>query len=156
MNYLAIIVVFALLSLALYYRYRFNRLSSDNALNKDHALGLDIIDTRVLNKLAGEVSIENLPVLIDAFLRELETRSVAVKTALVNDDQKHLRIEVHSIKSCARTFGATSLATKAADIELSIKEQPDAVAGGIEQMLTDQLPAVKQAFIDYRKALLLH
>ncbi len=157
MNYLSAVTVCALFILVWYCFRHFQSTSQNNLtrgtiVNKATELDPSMIDTGVLSKLGGDVSMENMPTLIDAFLKELDTRSVSVKTALIEEDANHLRIEVHSIKSCARTFGATALATKAAAIEQRINEDPPVVAAEINQML-GLLPLVRQVFLNYRETL---
>ena len=106
------------------------------------------INTDVLARLADDVSIELMPELVAAFLAEVDTRLNAVTSTEFNDNESHIRTQFHSIKSCARTFGATQLADKAAHIEQMI----DAKVGNIEsqvQQVLNLMPAVHQAFNSY-------
>lgn len=106
------------------------------------------INTDVLARLADDVSIELMPELIQAFLTEVDTRLDSVKTTPLEDNENHIRTQVHSIKSCARTFGATELADKAAHIEQMIDAKVSNVESQIQQLLA-LLPAVHEAFNRY-------
>jgi two-component system phosphorelay protein LuxU len=115
---------------------------------------VDFINTQVLTKLAEDVSIENLPSLIDVFLAELDTRLTAIETAPLEGDENHLRIQIHSIKSCARTFGATELANKAAEIEKVMGNSDIDITSQIQQLLA-LLPTVKQMYLQYKATIKL-
>lgn len=106
------------------------------------------INTDVLARLADDVSIELMPELIHAFLLEVDTRLDTVKTTPLNNNENHIRTQVHSIKSCARTFGATELADKAAHIEQMIDADVSNIESQIQQMLA-LLPAIHRAFNGY-------
>ena len=106
------------------------------------------INTDVLARLADDVSIELMPELIEAFLTEIDTRLDEVKTTPLHENENHIRTQVHSIKSCARTFGATELADKAAHIEQMIDAKVSDIEPKIQQMLA-LLPAVHEAFSGY-------
>lgn len=106
------------------------------------------INTDVLARLADDVSIELMPELIQAFLAEVDTRLDTVKSTPLEDNENHIRTQVHSIKSCARTFGATELADKAAHIEQMIDAKVSNVESQIQQLLA-LLPAVHEAFNRY-------
>lgn len=106
------------------------------------------INTDVLARLANDVSIELMPELIQAFLTEVDTRLDAVKTSSLVENENHIRTQVHSIKSCARTFGATELADKAAHIEQMIEAKVSNIESQIQQMLA-LLPGVHEAFNGY-------
>lgn len=119
--------------------------STDATTVVDHPFD---INTDVLARLADDVSIELMPELIQAFLTEVDTRLDTVKTTPLQDNENHIRTQVHSIKSCARTFGATELADKAAHIEQMIDAKVSNVESQIQQLLA-LLPAVHEAFNRY-------
>lgn len=163
MNYLPMIIACTLLPILLYWLRQYAFSSDRGGALKSTAMvaskgviqpteaSLDepvVIDTAILTRLGRDVSEEMLPVLIDAFLEELDGRALSIEKAIAEADDDHLRIEVHSIKSCARTFGATALAIRAADIEEQIKAQKSRPALQIQQMLA-QLPSVRAAFNAY-------
>ncbi|MFT4925746.1 MAG: HPt (histidine-containing phosphotransfer) domain-containing protein [Phenylobacterium sp.] len=161
MYYWHIVITLTLLSLLLIGLRQFSFSFSGGFFGKGRAEkqpsrekvpAFELIDSQVLVKLAVDVSLECLPMLIDAFLEELTTRATSVQTALVENDSKALRIEVHSIKSCCRTFGAIGLGTKAAEIEQMIVDKPPHLAQEINQMLKF-IPDVEQAFLAYRATL---
>jgi len=106
------------------------------------------INTQVLVRLAEDVSIEMMPDLIHAFLEEIDTRLAVVQSTQLTGNENHIRTQVHSVKSCARTFGAIALAEKAAYIEQMIDVKVSDIEIQIQQMLA-LLPSVKQAFNDY-------
>lgn len=110
------------------------------------------IDSETLQNLAEEVSVELMPTLIDAFLKELDTRTAIIRSTVLIDNEKSIRLQVHSIKSCARTFGALALAEKAALIEQLIDGQSHEAQNEIEQLFI-LLPATRQAFSQYKSNL---
>lgn len=106
------------------------------------------INTETLKRLAEDVSLEMMPDLIRAFLEELDTRLASVQSTPLLNNENHIRTQVHSIKSCARTFGATALADKAAHIEQMIDAKVSNIESQIQQLVA-LLPTVRQAFIIY-------
>ena len=112
------------------------------------------VDKQVLTKLAADVSPAILPALIDVFLKELVTRSKTIESLPHDGSDPRLKVEVHSLKSCARTFGATAFADKAALIEKLIVEQSS--DGEIQEQiaqLQSMLPNLLGIFSYYQSTL---
>jgi len=69
--------------------------------------------------------------LVDAFLEEAPLMFESMRTGLAERDADKFRRAAHSLKSNANTFGATSLAALAKDLELSglqaALDKPDAL-----------------------------
>lgn len=129
-----------------------NNNSVDSEMDATHKYVMEntpfSINTNTLERLAEDVSFEMMPELIRAFIEELDTRIDVVSSTQLTNNESHIRTQVHSIKSCARTFGATVLADKAAHVEQMI----DANVSGIEiqiHQLVALLPIVKLAFTRY-------
>lgn len=165
MNNLTILTIICVLCAMMFLQWRIRQNSKSRQLHQNGEAELAIespepqtlvnstIDTTVLAQLAKDTCVEDFPNLIDVFLTELETRCDGVRAALKEDNEKNLRIQVHSIKSCARTFGAPTLATMAADIEQDIINNQLAKATEEIPLMLSLLPGIKQEFIDYKNNL---
>lgn len=111
-----------------------------------------MIDEDILGKLAAEVSPKLFPTLLDVFVKEIVTRCNAIDTLPHDGSDPRLKIEIHSLKSCARTFGAIDFAEQAATIEQIICGHP----GNIEQQLLqlqNMLPMVLGEFSAFQAQL---
>lgn len=111
-----------------------------------------IIDEVALDKLVNEVSAEILPTLIDVFVKELVTRCKAVEQLPHDGSDPRLRVEIHSLKSCARTFGATGFAEQAQLIERMIDGHPGDIETQINR-LQQLLPGVLGVFSAFQSQL---
>lgn len=109
------------------------------------------LDTTVLTKLGRNVTPGMIPKLIEAFLQELDTRIATIQNTPFKGNEQQIRLQVHSIKSTSRTFGAIALADKAAAIEQMIDDQASEADINLEiPQLVALLPLIKEAYLSYQ------
>ena len=72
------------------------------------------VDQAVLDQLAGQIGVDNLGKVIDAFLEEVDWRWAALESAASKVD---LAREAHTLASSCRSFGLPSIGEKIACIE---------------------------------------
>ncbi|NQZ09058.1 MAG: Hpt domain-containing protein [Algicola sp.] len=160
MNYFSLIIIRTLMPLLWFAMWQCNEsnnwsienFNQQNADDNEADMSTLTIDTAVLAKLAEDVSSEMMPKLIDAFLKELDTRFTIIAEHPLAGNEDQIRMQAHSVKSCARTFGAHDLGELAAEIEM-LAEQRNATAEPKIVHLLALLPMVKQAFVEYKSKL---
>ncbi|MCJ8274599.1 MAG: Hpt domain-containing protein [Psychrosphaera sp.] len=160
MNYFSLIIIRTLMPLLWFAMWQCNEsnnwsVENTKPLNSDDNepdMSTFTIDTAVLTKLAQDVPHEMMPKLIDAFLKELDTRFTIIAEHPLRGNEEQIRLQAHSVKSCARTFGAHDLGELAAEIEM-LAEQRNATAEPKIVHLLALLPTVKQAFVEYKMGL---
>ena len=76
------------------------------------------IDRAVFAELKATTGPEFVVELVDTFLEEAPGMLAELRQARASGDAERFRRAAHSLKSNAITFGATSLAAKARDLEL--------------------------------------
>ena len=80
-----------------------------------------VVDWRVLDKMAKEMSWEVIPELVGAFTNEVRERTPTLAEHLLNGDLADVAIEAHAIKGSAGSFGAIRLQALAREIERAAK-----------------------------------
>jgi HPt (histidine-containing phosphotransfer) domain-containing protein len=96
-----------------------------------------VLDPEVLAQLATDLDHSILPDLVEAFLREAETRSAVMVAAAVAGELRPLEREAHSLKSSAGTFGAATLAARAREIEAACRAGDGRAAAELSRALPD-------------------
>jgi PAS domain S-box-containing protein len=91
--------------------------SSINKTTDDDDVNNYLIDNRILDELAHDVTKEMMPDMIDLFISETEKRLQRVVLASQRKDLVNIALESHALKSSAATFGAVHLATKISQLE---------------------------------------
>jgi len=81
------------------------------------------IDRSVLEELSGAVGEDFVGELIDTFLEEAPGMFEEMKQALATKDANGFRRAAHSLKTNAKTFGATELAEKAKELEFIARDK---------------------------------
>ena len=81
-----------------------------------------LIDHTVFNVLKESVGDDFIGELVQAFLEESPLMLDEMRTAIAAEEVDGLRRAAHSLKSNANTFGATSLAELAKDLEFMARE----------------------------------
>ena len=76
------------------------------------------IDLAVYSKLKASTGPEFVGELVDTFLEEAPGMLAELRSARADGDAERFRRAAHSLKSNANTFGATSLAARARELEL--------------------------------------
>ena len=80
----------------------------------DKAEGDDVlVDEQSLQQLAEDTSPELLPKMVAVFVRELQSRALAIDRGLKDGDENKLKAEAHALKSSAATYGATAVRAQA-------------------------------------------
>ena len=89
------------------------------------------IDRDTFRGLQDTAGAEFVVELVDAFLEEAPIMFESMRSGIAERDADKFRRAAHSLKSNANTFGATSLAALAKDLELSglqaALDKPDAL-----------------------------
>ena len=76
------------------------------------------IDLAVYSKLKASTGPEFVGELVDTFLQEAPGMLAELRNARADGNAERFRRAAHSLKSNANTFGATSLAARARELEL--------------------------------------
>jgi CheY-like chemotaxis protein len=76
-----------------------------------------ILDTAILEQLFEDTGHELAPTLVDAFVKELDSRLESIIQARDSGDLQQLATESHALKGCAASYGATRLSKLAAALE---------------------------------------
>ncbi|WP_300500224.1 Hpt domain-containing protein [Marinobacter sp.] len=84
---------------------------------------MDILDDEVLKRLATDTSRGRFPVLIAAFLKEIEKCTEQLNAAVSERDEGKVREIAHVLKSVSGTFGATRLYESSTRIEQAAIEE---------------------------------
>ena len=77
------------------------------------------VDRGVFGALQDSAGADFVVELVDAFLEELPGMLDTLRTSLAARDEASFRRSAHSLKSNSLTFGATTLAALARDLELT-------------------------------------
>lgn len=76
-----------------------------------------LIDNAIIEQLARDTSPESIPMMMQAFVNEMNRRHTQVEQALDTQDGTLLAKEAHTLKSCAATFGAIHVTLLANQID---------------------------------------
>jgi len=100
-----------------------------------------VLDPSELATLAEQTSREVIPVVVEEFLKELQTRSAELTAAAAERSTSGVQAVAHAISGSASSVGARRLAALAKSIEL------DCAAGRLDEALTRtlKLPGVVEA-----------
>jgi CheY-like chemotaxis protein/HPt (histidine-containing phosphotransfer) domain-containing protein/anti-sigma regulatory factor (Ser/Thr protein kinase) len=79
--------------------------------------GNAVLDAAILEQLFEDTGHELAPVLVDAFVKELDSRLDNILQATESADLQQVAHESHALKSCAASYGATRLSKLAARLE---------------------------------------
>jgi HPt (histidine-containing phosphotransfer) domain-containing protein len=100
----------------------------------------DIIDRAHLDQLGTRFGAAFLVQLIDLFIEQGRERIVAAEGGAAAGDGKGVSAAAHALKSSAGNLGASSLGTRAADVERAALEHPAPAA------LTGLVEGLRAAF----------
>ena len=84
---------------------------------------MDILDDEVLNRLAIDTSSSRFPVLIAAFLEEIDKCTELLNAAVSERDEEKVREVAHVLRSVSGTFGANRLYESSTRIEQAAIEE---------------------------------
>ncbi|MFA0311536.1 phosphorelay protein LuxU [Vibrio splendidus] len=95
-----------------------------------------LVDESVLEQMIRDTSAEIIPILIDHYVEESQTRLVAIKEAASQKDAQTLEFEVHTLGSTALSLGNRPLGELSRDLEKQCLEQShDAAFLQVEELL---------------------
>ena len=96
---------------------------------------MTVIDIKTFDELRQVSGADFLNELIDAFLDDAPKMIQQIRTALTNKDVESFRRNAHSLKSNAKTFGATGLAELSMELEsIGRDNRLDAVGDRLEKL----------------------
>lgn len=94
-----------------------------------------LLNRAALDQLEKDTSPEIVPMILNKFLQELETRCAAIRESLAAGDVERLGLEAHSIKSASRTFGLEQLSVRALTLEDAVRGADAGAVGGLAEQL---------------------
>ncbi|MEZ8724322.1 Hpt domain-containing protein [Vibrio pomeroyi] len=98
-------------------------LTSDTPQNVTNQVGLELVDESVLEQMIRDTSADIIPILIDHYVAESQTRLVAIREATSNRDAQTLEFEVHTLGSTALSLGNRPLGELSRALEKQCLEQ---------------------------------
>ena len=91
----------------------------------------ELLDTKVLTQMAGDVGLEVLPQLISVFVDDSTAKLSQFRKLFDNGDWSGLAMEAHTLKSVCATYGAMRCRDEAIAFEKLCKAaEPDRAAIG--------------------------
>lgn len=123
------------------------KVTPQNNDNKD-TLGLELVDEMIIKQVIEDTSAEVLPILIDHYIEESETRLTKIYQAMDAADKEMLEFESHTLGSSALALGNRTLSNLARKIEhLCLDgqhEQAFTYKGELEQIAVASIEAIKE------------
>ena len=111
-------------------------LASDAATNLNSQQVSELVDESVLEQMIRDTSADIIPILIDHYVAESQTRLVAIREATSNRDAQTLEFEVHTLGSTALSLGNRPLGELARALEKQCLEQShDAAFRQVDELL---------------------
>ncbi|MEZ9761503.1 Hpt domain-containing protein [Vibrio splendidus] len=111
-------------------------LASDTSADLNSQEVSRLVDESVLEQMIRDTSAEIIPILIDHYVEESQTRLVAIKEAASQKDAQTLEFEVHTLGSTALSLGNRPLGELSRDLEKQCLEQShDAAFLQVEELL---------------------
>ncbi|CDT53620.1 Hypothetical protein VCR4J2_580273 [Vibrio coralliirubri] len=111
-------------------------LASDAATHQNSQQVSELVDESVLEQMIRDTSADIIPILIDHYVEESQTRLVAIKEAVTQKDAQTLEFEVHTLGSTALSLGNRPLGELARALEKQCLEQRhDAAFRQVDELL---------------------
>ncbi|KPL93530.1 Hpt domain-containing protein [Vibrio splendidus] len=111
-------------------------LASDTAAHLNSQEVSELVDESVLEQMIRDTSADIIPILIDHYVEESQTRLVAIKEAVAQKDAQTLEFEVHTLGSTALSLGNRPLGELARALEKQCLEQNhDAAFRQVDELL---------------------
>ncbi|ROR26930.1 signal transduction histidine kinase [Vibrio crassostreae] len=98
-------------------------LTSDTPQNVTNQVDLELVDESVLEQMIRDTSADIIPILIDHYVTESQTRLLAIREATSNRDAQTLEFEVHTLGSTALSLGNRPLGELSRALEQKCLEQ---------------------------------
>ena len=83
----------------------------------------ELVDESILEQMIRDTSAEIIPILIDHYVEESQTRLTAIRQAATSNDAQALEFEVHTVGSTALALGNRPLSVLARTLEKQCLEQ---------------------------------
>ncbi|WP_286298766.1 Hpt domain-containing protein [Vibrio apostichopi] len=84
---------------------------------------VELVDESILQQMIKDTSADVIPILIDHYVQESQTRIAAIKQASTANDSEALEFEVHTLGSTALALGNRPLSTLSRKLEKQCLEQ---------------------------------
>lgn len=111
-------------------------LASDTAAHLNSQEVSELVDEGVLEQMIRDTSADIIPILIDHYVEESQTRLVAIKEVVAQNDAQTLEFEVHTLGSTALSLGNRPLGELARALEKQCLEQNhDAAFRRVDELL---------------------
>lgn len=94
-----------------------SNLASDTPADINSQEVSNLVDESVLEQMIRDTSADIIPILIDHYVEESQTRLIAIKDAATQKDVQALELEVHTLGSTALSLGNRPLGELARDLE---------------------------------------
>ena len=98
-------------------------IASDTKTDVDQQAHELLVDESVLEQMILDTSADIIPILIDHYVEESQTRLVAIQEAATSKDAQTLEFEVHTLGSTALSLGNRPLGELARALEKQCLEQ---------------------------------
>tara|TARA_Y100000588_G_scaffold82190_1_gene86638 strand:+ start:1222 stop:1626 length:405 start_codon:yes stop_codon:yes gene_type:complete len=98
-------------------------IASDTKTDADQQADELLVDESVLEQMILDTSADIIPILIDHYVEESQTRLVAIQEAATSKDAQTLEFEVHTLGSTALSLGNRPLGELARALEKQCLEQ---------------------------------
>ncbi|KZX67694.1 phosphorelay protein LuxU [Vibrio sp. HI00D65] len=98
-------------------------IASDTKAGVDLQAQSQLVDESALEQMIRDTSADIIPILIDHYVEESQTRLVAIHKAAMNKDAQTLEFEVHTLGSTALSLGNRPLGELARALEKQCLEQ---------------------------------
>jgi len=96
----------------------------------------ELVDESVLEQMIRDTSADIIPILIDHYVEETQTRLVTIKEAVTQKDAQTLEFEVHTLGSTALSLGNRPLGELARALEKQcLNQNHDAAFLQVDELL---------------------
>ncbi|GEA50335.1 hypothetical protein VIN01S_11390 [Vibrio inusitatus NBRC 102082] len=107
--------------------YKVNPLQSTKQIQQEKegiaVAAEQLINNAVIEQIISDTSIEILPLLIDSYLEESQTRIEIINKALIEKDYQTLEFETHTLAGTSLAIGVAALGNMAKLVEQSCLQQ---------------------------------
>ena len=111
-------------------------LASDTTAHLNSQEVSELVDESVLEQMIRDTSADIIPILIDHYVEESQTRLVAIKEAVAQKDAQTLEFEVHTLGSTALSLGNRPLGELARALEKQcLEHNHDAAFRQVDELL---------------------
>ena len=113
---------------------------------RDKEQAPEVLDKAVLEQLFEDTGLDLAPTLLDAFLKELDTRQENIRQAREAANLEQITHESHALKSCAASYGASRLSEVAARLEAAGRGSATDEAMALADDMPAEIETTREAF----------